>query len=268
MNEWLLGNIYCRISIILNGSSFTVIIWCLDAINAYRYITIHRPIFRRDSIKYSTELVTNAFFWILGIIIFTIPLYQKKEFFRFPSNIHLCCLLKYSDIFSIVYTLLMYILNAIVLGVPIFKIYRILKILNKINVTLKEGRKHYRSTRSKHIVICSRICILVFWGSLHHQRHSHLLHHVIKSISNVMDLCLEVHYYFTIYLLLFLEILSAFMHCGNSIIFNQPQCGRSCQRCLVVCAGFPSSVLNYWTFGEKYCKFSSILNGKSFAVTI
>lgn len=135
VNEWLLGNIYCRISIILNGSSFTVIIWCLDAINAYRYITIHRPIFRRDSIKYSTELVTNAFFWILGIIIFTIPLYQKKEFFRFPSNIHLCCLLKYSDIFSIVYTLLMYILNAIVLGVPIFKIYRILKILNKINVT-------------------------------------------------------------------------------------------------------------------------------------
>ena len=183
---WPFGDVFCQISSVSHGACSSVTIWCLAAISLDRYVAIHHPVFYRNSNKVRFSLITVIFFWILGIILFSIPLVHKYYVYQYQHNLLICSMIRDADIEGIVSGFLMYILSAIVLFFSSFKVMVSLKKLSKTTIDRHGQRKNTRNANAIRILIISGISYFVSWGP-YTITDFLLSFHVIKKVPDGMQ---------------------------------------------------------------------------------
>ena len=164
MNNWPLGEIYCQISSVLNGSSCTVTIWCLAAISLDRYVAIHYPIFYRNSNKFRAALITTGVSWFLAVLFFLLPLIRKLDDYNYSPDLLICSLLRNSGIFFIVTGFFIYILSGIILFFSSFNVIMKLRKSSINQIDRKKCLEKNRNAKAMRLLIISSVSYFISWG--------------------------------------------------------------------------------------------------------
>ena len=106
----------------------------------------------------------SLFFWLIGILTFSAPLFSEDNYYIYQQNIVLCGMYWKSPIFCVVTGLYTPILSAVILFWTSYKVTKTLKNISKVKASRGGQVRTGRDAKAVRMLVISGISYFAAWG--------------------------------------------------------------------------------------------------------